>query len=76
MILEPGPARETQIMSFLGSLSLLGSTGTGFAHPKWARNIRRVPNGSRWAIGFNVILPMILAVLSPNFSATHPCATS
>lgn len=76
-----GPAAAEMAMSLLGFLKFIGFMGTGLAYPKtnWPfvnimniRGIRIVPIGSIWAIGFNVSLPMILAVGSPNLYATKP----
>lgn len=83
-MLVKGPARETKAMSFLPSLRLKGSTGTGFAAPiimgePEIRSIRGraiLIRGSICFLGFRVSLPMSLAVGSPSLSATYPCAIS
>lgn len=79
-----GPDNETIAMSFLPSLRLNGSTGTGLAAPRTIGEPERIRikgksmliKGSMWGIGLRVILPSNLAVGSPSLSATHPCATS
>ena len=79
-----GPDKETSAMSFRPSFRLNGSTGTGFAAPKITgepeiikrRGRRTLINGSMCFLGFRVSLPASLAVGSPSFSATNPCATS
>lgn len=67
---DRGPAKETNILSRLGFLKLSGLIGTGFPHPKCAKIKHIVPIKSRCAIGFMVSRPCILAVWSPNLSAT------
>lgn len=75
-----GPASETKAISFLGSLKLKGSTGTGFAAPKTTgdplnkriRGKRILIIGSMWGIGLSVSLPRSLAVGSPSLFATQP----
>lgn len=80
-ILVIGPAAAEMAISLLGFLKFIGFMGTGFAYPKtnWPlvniisiRGISIVPIGSIWARGFNVSLPIILAVGSPNLLATKP----
>ena len=79
-----GPARATRATSFLPSLRLNGSTGTGFAPPKImgeperirARGSKIVINMSMCGRGSSVSLPASRAVGSPKRSATRPCATS
>ena len=75
-----GPASETIAISFIPSLRLKGSTGTGLAAPNITGeedNIRRsgrsmLMTGSIWLLGFRVSLPASLAVGSPKRSATYP----
>jgi len=79
-----GPDIATKARSFLPSLRLKGSTGTGFAAPittgeppkSRKRGRRMLIKGSMWGMGFRVSLPMSLAVGSPSLSATKPWATS
>lgn len=75
-----GPARETMATSFLPSLRLNWSTGTGLAAPKITgepdksrrRGSKMLIKGSIWFFGFKVSLPISLAVGSPSRSATSP----
>lgn len=84
IIFVNGPAKATRAMSFLPSLRLNGSIGTGFAAPKITgepEKIRRsgrrmLIKGSIWLWGLSVKRPESLAVGSPSLSATNPCATS
>ena len=79
-----GPAKETSAMSFLPSLKLKGSTGTGFAAPiimgepeiKRIRGRAMLIIGSICFLGSRVSLPARRAVGSPSRSATNPCAIS
>jgi hypothetical protein len=80
-----GPAAAEMAISLLGFLKFIGFIGTGFAYPKTncplvkiisIMGISIVPIGSIWAIGFNVSLPIILAVGSPNLFATKPWESS
>ena len=78
--LARGPERETSARSFLPSLKLKGSTGTGLAAPIIIGDpdMRRIRGrailiiGSICFLGFNVSLPAKRAVGSPRRSATKP----
>jgi hypothetical protein len=59
---EHGPARDVQIMPFLGLRIALGFTGTGFAQPKPVSSRRTAPMGSTCAKGLRVSLPELSAV--------------
>lgn len=79
-----GPERETSAKSFLPSLKLKGSTGTGLAAPIiiGEPDMRRIRGramliiGSICFLGSRVSLPARRAVGSPNLSATYPWAIS
>ena len=79
-----GPASETTAISFLGSLKLNGSTGTGLAPPMITgeppsisrSGMRRLSTGSMCGFGFSVSLPSSFAVGSPRRPATYPWAIS
>ena len=70
----------TRESSLLKLLKFRGSIGTGFAHAINTLPVARMENNgtmidpkrSIWGIGFNVSLPMSLAVVSPHRNATHP----
>ena len=80
--LVTGPARETFSIPQRLSLKLYGFTGTGLAQPKigpWPavktskiKGKMIVPNGSICFNGFNVSLPSLFAVVSPNIKAILP----
>lgn len=79
-ILVKGPARPVIPMSFLGSLKLNGSMGTGLAAPKTTGELVKMSKKGKtmlikrsiWGMGFRVNRPRILAVGSPRRSATYP----
>ena len=69
--LAAGPAAATFIISILGFLKNLGSTGTGFAQPNPTNKIMSDPIISKCAIGFKESRPIRAAVVSPHFAAIH-----
>jgi hypothetical protein len=78
--LDKGPAKETKAKSFLPSLRLKTSTGTGLAAPiiigepviRRRRGRAILIMGSICFWGFRVNLPISRAVGSPKRSATYP----
>ncbi len=84
IIFVRGPESATRATSFLPSLRLNGSMGTGLAAPnitgepdiKRRRGRRMLIKRSIWFLGLSVSLPASLAVGSPSLSATNPCAIS
>ena len=80
---DKGPANETIASSLKGLLNWDLFTGTGLAHPiniKPEENasigITILPIRSICFKGFNVSLPILKAVLSPNLNAEYACAYS
>ena len=74
-----GPANDTNAFPFfidIVLLKLFGFISTGLPHPNPDTNNNIVPYKSKCFKGFNVNLPCLLGVSSPNFSATNACAYS
>lgn len=73
---DTGPDNATSAFPRAGFLKLFEFTGTGLLHPILNSAIATTPSTSICARGFSVILPVRLAVSSPNLYAVRACAYS